>query len=98
MYPGVEREHIGAARHIDDQREHLLDRLARRLQRRGAFARLPDLAVRLAANGAGARPVIDDPGHGRGQRMAAIAKVRSEERRVGKECVSTCKSGWSPYQ
>src|SRR3546814_20832515 len=22
---------------------------------------------------------------------------RSEERRVGKECVSTCKSGWSPY-
>src|SRR3546814_9043666 len=23
--------------------------------------------------------------------------VRSEERRVGKECVSTCRSGWSPY-
>src|SRR3546814_18253040 len=22
---------------------------------------------------------------------------RSEERRVGKECVSTCRSGWSPY-
>src|SRR3546814_20587008 len=22
---------------------------------------------------------------------------RSEERRVGKECVSTCSSGWSPY-
>src|SRR3546814_11601317 len=22
---------------------------------------------------------------------------RSEERRVGKECVSTCKSRWSPY-
>src|SRR3546814_17732783 len=22
---------------------------------------------------------------------------RSEERRVGKECVRTCKSGWSPY-
>src|SRR3546814_8002215 len=30
------------------------------------------------------------------------AKFRSigrlEERRVGKECVSTCRSGWSPYQ
>src|SRR3546814_7586491 len=28
-----------------------------------------------------------------------IAKVcrRSEERRVGKECVSTCRSRWSPY-
>src|SRR3546814_15953761 len=23
--------------------------------------------------------------------------TRSEERRVGKECVSTCRSGWSPY-
>src|SRR3546814_17656460 len=27
-----------------------------------------------------------------GKRMA-----RSEERRVGKECVSTCRSRWSPY-
>ena len=25
------------------------------------------------------------------------AEVRSEERRVGKECVSTCRSRWSPY-
>src|SRR3546814_19594350 len=25
------------------------------------------------------------------------AAVRSEERRVGKECVSTCRSRWSPY-
>ena len=24
-------------------------------------------------------------------------KFRSEERRVGKECVSTCRSRWSPY-
>src|SRR3546814_11257169 len=24
--------------------------------------------------------------------------VRSEERRVGQECVSTCRSRWSPYQ
>src|SRR3546814_10780240 len=26
-----------------------------------------------------------------------IAWTRSEERRVGKECVSTCRSRWSPY-
>src|SRR3546814_11380798 len=26
------------------------------------------------------------------------AAIRSEERRVGKECVRTCRSGWSPYQ
>src|SRR3546814_3551114 len=25
------------------------------------------------------------------------AEERSEERRVGKECVSTCRSRWSPY-
>src|SRR3546814_16369245 len=26
-----------------------------------------------------------------------VAAQRSEERRVGKECVSTCRSRWSPY-
>src|SRR3546814_2850889 len=26
-----------------------------------------------------------------------IPAFRSEERRVGKECVSTCRSRWSPY-
>src|SRR3546814_12405094 len=34
------------------------------------------------------------------QRRAAISDAkssRSEERRVGKECVSTCRSRWSPY-
>src|SRR3546814_1811163 len=28
---------------------------------------------------------------------ACGTKQRSEERRVGKECVSTCRSRWSPY-
>src|SRR3546814_16964351 len=28
----------------------------------------------------------------------ADGRQRSEERRVGKECVSTCRSRWSPYQ
>src|SRR3546814_14471090 len=28
---------------------------------------------------------------------AGQAALRSEERRVGKECVSTCRSRWSPY-
>src|SRR3546814_18188863 len=27
----------------------------------------------------------------------AVPLGRSEERRVGKECVSTCRSRWSPY-
>src|SRR3546814_13155780 len=30
-------------------------------------------------------------------RIGALATARSEERRVGKECVSTCRSRWSPY-
>src|SRR3546814_2083695 len=29
--------------------------------------------------------------------LANQAAGRSEERRVGKECVSTCRSRWSPY-
>src|SRR3546814_16220828 len=39
-----------------------------------------------------------------GRRLGTIApsypgsdRTRSEERRVGKECVSTCRSRWSPY-
>src|SRR3546814_15677032 len=30
------------------------------------------------------------------QRPRSVS-MRSEERRVGKECVSTCRSRWSPY-
>src|SRR3546814_7652243 len=39
--------------------------------------------------------------HGDGQTIGGDAPFlrhqRSEERRVGKECVSTCRSRWSPY-
>src|SRR3546814_12619705 len=31
-----------------------------------------------------------------GDPVAAIQSLRSEERRVGKACVSTCRSRWSP--
>src|SRR3546814_19466999 len=30
-------------------------------------------------------------------RLSRSSRVRLEERRVGKECVSTCRSRWSPY-
>src|SRR3546814_18597532 len=30
-------------------------------------------------------------------RAKGLREKRSEERRVGKECVSTCRSRWSPY-
>src|SRR3546814_1710734 len=32
-----------------------------------------------------------------GARQSLQARQRSEERRVGKECVSTCRARWSPY-
>src|SRR3546814_4369435 len=47
--------------------------------------------------------VISPPDGGMAAYMASMQKllsrddVRSEERRVGKECVSTCRSRWSPY-
>src|SRR3546814_15487775 len=31
------------------------------------------------------------------RQRSVLRKLRSEERRVGKECVSTCRSRWSPY-
>src|SRR3546814_1404310 len=61
---------------------------------------------------AGARGVVEDVLRGqrpaRGLAVGAQAErlvglraeplhQRSEERRVGKECVSTCRSRWSPY-
>src|SRR3546814_13180758 len=36
------------------------------------------------------------PDSGKFDRLIDQAAVRSEERRVGKECVSTCRSRWSP--
>src|SRR3546814_9944936 len=38
------------------------------------------------------------PGEAHKQFFASpVHLTRSEERRVGKECVSTCRSRWSPY-
>src|SRR3546814_1778238 len=44
-------------------------------------------------------PFILEPSHRRGRGRAALRfdYLRSEERRVGKECVSTGRSRWSPY-
>src|SRR3546814_9355920 len=45
---------------------------------------------------------VADPGGGTGRAELGAdqgpdAGVRSEERRGGKECVSTCRTRWSPY-
>src|SRR3546814_20428130 len=51
------------------------------------------------ADPAGNRKVAQDRSTGRvdGIVAAVMAAGRSEERRVGKECVSTFRSRWSPY-
>src|SRR3546814_15204442 len=45
------------------------------------------------------RYLLDVPnGAGRTRQFEeAVIALRSEERRVGKACVSTCRSRWSPY-
>src|SRR3546814_15606301 len=43
----------------------------------------------------GATAVLAAPGAVRRDSLGDA--IRSEERRVGKECVSTCRSRWSPY-
>src|SRR3546814_3820374 len=53
-----------------------------------AFSFFPTKPVTAFEGGA---VVSNDP------EILAAARIRSEERRVGKECVSTCRSRWSPY-
>src|SRR3546814_15075765 len=44
-----------------------------------------------------ASPYFEGFINSRRDRNKLIGAHRSEERRVGKECVSTCRSRWSPY-
>src|SRR3546814_20944395 len=58
---------------------------------RGHAERLVPLIAELAGGG---RADVIAAGCGPGR----FAGVSSEERRVGEECCSTCRSRWSPYQ
>src|SRR3546814_15023598 len=64
-------------------------RLLRDLRPEAHITSLHLLLETVATNAQGLRDLLveqlDNPG------------LRSEERRVGKECVSTCRSRWSPY-
>src|SRR3546814_15862761 len=62
---------------------------------------ITDVSIRQIARRV--QPVFQDPYSSLNPRktlesiISLPLKVRSEERRVGKECVSTCRSRWSPY-
>src|SRR3546814_21047090 len=66
----------------------------RRLQRRKLFLERADGAAELVI----ARIGLGQPGFRLGELgVQPVAQIRSEERRVGNTCVSTCRSRWSPY-
>src|SRR3546814_14507236 len=77
-------EDLFAAREFDD----VIDRQKKRLVL--LFCNQCEFLVDRRANRrrTAARPT---------QRYALLDQVRLEERRVGKECVSPCRSRWSPY-
>src|SRR3546814_3119526 len=52
-----------------------------------------DACIRLIPGVMGAASSGEEESFGAG----LLEYPRSEERRVGKECVSTCRSRWSPY-
>src|SRR3546814_13666428 len=57
----------------------------------------PKLQLRLAFTETRTRPGFGDLNPSLTIGAPATICTRSEERRVGKECVSTCRSRWSPY-
>src|SRR3546814_15218066 len=79
--------------------ENRVDRLEIELRRHIAHGAIL-LVKRLGCVGAFAI-ALDKVSEHRPMALEMAAKVhrheRSEERRVGKECVSTCRSRWSPY-
>src|SRR3546814_11434234 len=61
-----------------------------------SFARMPPTLAAATTTISGACDAI----HARtaaGSVRSNLSRGRSEERRVGKECVSTCRSRWSPH-
>src|SRR3546814_10212495 len=59
-----------------------------------SFPRTPQLSLSLSLRPSAVLVMIPSAFDRNPDRRSA---ARSEERRVGKECVSTCRSRWSPY-
>src|SRR3546814_16328550 len=77
-------------------------RALRELQNAGIVVRLPGVGSFIAEPPRQGHIIeirnIADEIRSRGHEYhARVVQNRSEERRVGKECVRTCRSRWSPY-
>src|SRR3546814_13202718 len=86
--------------HYASRRGHLAGTDAERAgDLNAAFADKSVKAVVCIRGGSGAArllPLLDYSAI-RANPKVLLGYSRSEERRVGKECVSTCRSRWSPY-
>src|SRR3546814_8546730 len=75
--------------------------LAERNTRRAMFLTAAMMVIEIAGGWYyNSMAVLADGWHMSSHALAlglAVFAYRSEERRVGKECVSTCRSRWSPY-
>src|SRR3546814_18535174 len=100
--PSTEENPPAAGEHIDEPIP--VDQAARaeqqRLQSEAEAAAQAQVLFRTGsaiAPASGPLPVGGDLAAARFPAVPPASSVRSEERRVGKECVSTCRSRWSPY-
>src|SRR3546814_14016246 len=78
--------------------------MTRRRDPHAATKAVGDVTPTHATRRSGLRPrrllIFANPIHAATKAVGDVAPtyaIRSEERRVGKACVSTCRSRWSPY-
>src|SRR3546814_19205395 len=98
----MERLQVCLQRIVEKTLVHKLHPLARHVRLEAVLLlaqhRLLQCAMRGQQRGETGRLVHDPPLEAdRGVTGVQPAADRSEERRVGKECVSTCRSRWSAY-
>src|SRR3546814_20024689 len=79
------------AKEMVDLASHILDKKAGRFDT-SQFKDEYELALRKLVKRKASGKIIEPP-----EEREDRGNVRSEERRVGKECVSTCRSRWWPY-
>src|SRR3546814_13052211 len=59
---------------------------------------MPDILVLYYSRGGSVARLARHVARGIGEVVGLYARLRSDARRVGKECVSKCSARWSPYR